>query len=76
MQSDNATNFKAEIAHELMKASQVTKVTSTPAHGIQSGNATNVTAEIARELMKASQVTKVTSSAAHPRSNRLVERQN
>ena len=32
MQSDNATNFTAEIAQELMKASQVTKVTSTPAH--------------------------------------------
>ena len=32
MQSDNATNFNAEIAQELMKASQVTKVTSTPAH--------------------------------------------
>ena len=28
----NATNFTAEIAQELMKASQVTKVTSTPAH--------------------------------------------
>ena len=32
MQSDNATNFTAEIAQELMKASQVTKVTSTPSH--------------------------------------------
>ena len=32
MQSDNATNFTAEIAQELMKASQVAKVTSTPAH--------------------------------------------
>ena len=32
MQSDNATNFTAEIAQELMKASQVTKVTSTPAY--------------------------------------------
>ena len=32
MQSDNATNFTAEIAQELMKASKVTKVTSTPAH--------------------------------------------
>ena len=32
MQSDNATSFTAEIAQELMKASQVTKVTSTPAH--------------------------------------------
>ena len=32
MQSDNATNFTAEIAQELMKASQVTKITSTPAH--------------------------------------------
>ena len=32
MQSDNPTNFTAEIAQELMKASQVTKVTSTPAH--------------------------------------------
>ena len=32
MQSDNATNFTAEIAQELMKASQVTRVTSTPAH--------------------------------------------
>ena len=32
MQSDNVTNFTAEIAQELMKASQVTKVTSTPAH--------------------------------------------
>ena len=32
MQSDNSTNFTAEIAQELMKASQVTKVTSTPAH--------------------------------------------
>ena len=31
-QSDNATNFTAGIAEELMKASQVTKVTSTPAH--------------------------------------------
>ena len=31
-QSGNATNFTAEIAQELMKASQVTKVTSTPAH--------------------------------------------
>ena len=36
MQSDNATNFTAEIAQELMKASQVTKMTSTPAH--PSGN--------------------------------------
>ena len=32
MQSDNASNFTAEIAQELMKASQVTKVTSTPSH--------------------------------------------
>ena len=32
MQSDNATNFTAEKAQEHMKASQVTKVTSTPAH--------------------------------------------
>ena len=32
MQSDNATNFTAEIAQELMKASQVTEITSTPAH--------------------------------------------
>ena len=32
MQTDNATNFTVEIAQELMKASQVTKVTSTPAH--------------------------------------------
>ena len=32
MQSDNATNSTAEIVQELMKASQVTKVTSTPAH--------------------------------------------
>ena len=32
MQSDNATNFTAEIAQELMKAAQVTKVTSTPSH--------------------------------------------
>ena len=32
MQPDNATNFTAEVAQELMKASQVTKVTSTPAH--------------------------------------------
>ena len=32
MQSDNATNFAAEIAQELMKALQVIKVTSTPAH--------------------------------------------
>ena len=32
MQSDNATNFTAEVAQELMKASQVTKVTSTPEH--------------------------------------------
>ena len=32
MQSDNATNFTAEIAQELMKPSQVTKVTSTPGH--------------------------------------------
>ena len=32
MQSDNETNFTAEKAQELMKASQVTKVTSTPAH--------------------------------------------
>ena len=36
MQSDNATNYTAEIAQELMKASPVTKVTSTPAH--PSGN--------------------------------------
>ena len=32
MQSDNATNFTAEKAQELMKASQITKVTSTPVH--------------------------------------------
>ena len=32
MQSDNATNFTAEIAQELMKASQVTNVISTPPH--------------------------------------------
>ena len=32
MQSDNATGFTAEIAQGLMRASQVTKVTSTPAH--------------------------------------------
>ena len=32
MQSDDATNSTAEIAQELMKASQVTKVTSIPAH--------------------------------------------
>ena len=32
MQSDIATIFTAEIAQELMKASQVTEVTSTPAH--------------------------------------------
>ena len=32
MQSENAANFTAEIAQELMKSSQVTKVTSTPAH--------------------------------------------
>ena len=32
MQSDNATNFTAEIAQELMKPSQVTKVTATPGH--------------------------------------------
>ena len=32
MQSDNATNFTADIAQELMKASQVTTVTSIPAH--------------------------------------------
>ena len=32
MQSDNATNFTAEIAQELMKASQGTKITLTPAH--------------------------------------------
>ena len=32
MSSDNATNFTAEIAQELMKSSQVTKVTSTSAH--------------------------------------------
>ena len=30
MQSDNATNFTAEIAQELMKATQFTKITSTP----------------------------------------------
>ena len=29
---DNFTKFTAEVAQELMKASQVTKVTSTPAH--------------------------------------------
>ena len=34
MQSDNATNFTAEIAQELMKASQVTKVTSTRGNGL------------------------------------------
>ena len=32
MKSDNATNFTVENAQELMKASQVTKVTSTPAN--------------------------------------------
>ena len=32
MQSDNATNFTAEIAQELMRASQVPNVTSTAAH--------------------------------------------
>ena len=32
MQSDNATNFTTEVAQELMKASQVTKVTSKPEH--------------------------------------------
>ena len=32
MLSDNATNFTAEVVQEIMKASQVTKVTSTPAH--------------------------------------------
>ena len=32
MQSDKATISTAERAQELMKASQVTKVTSTPAH--------------------------------------------
>ena len=32
MQSDNASNITAEIARKLMKASQVTKVSSTPAH--------------------------------------------
>ena len=32
MQSDNATNFTAELTQELMKASLVTKVTSKPAH--------------------------------------------
>ena len=32
MQSDNATNFTAENAQELMKASQVSSVTSTAAH--------------------------------------------
>ena len=32
MQSDNATNFTAKIVQELMKASQFTKVTSTPPH--------------------------------------------
>ena len=37
MQSDNATNFTVEIAPELMKASQVTKVTSTPAHPRDNG---------------------------------------
>ena len=37
MQFDNATNFTAEIAQELMKASQVTKVTSTPAHPRSNG---------------------------------------
>ena len=37
MQSDNATNFTAEIAQELMKASQVTKVTSTPSHSRRNG---------------------------------------
>ena len=37
MQSDNATNFTAEIAQELMKASQVTKITSTPAHFMGKG---------------------------------------
>ena len=37
MQSDNAINFTAEIAQELMKDSQVTKVTSTPAHPRRNG---------------------------------------
>ena len=32
MHSDNATNFTAAIAQELMKASQVTNVPPTPAH--------------------------------------------
>ena len=32
MQSDNATNVMAEIAQELIKASQVTRETTTPAH--------------------------------------------
>ena len=32
VQSDNATKFTAEIAQELKKVSEVTKVTSTPAH--------------------------------------------
>ena len=32
MQSDNDTNFTSENAQELMKASQITKETSTPAH--------------------------------------------
>ena len=32
MQSDNANNFTAEIAQELMKGLQVTKVIATPAH--------------------------------------------
>ena len=37
MQSENATNFTAEIAQELMTASQVTKVTSTSAHPRDNG---------------------------------------
>ena len=37
MQSGNTTNFTAAIAQELMKASQVTKVTSTPAHPRSNG---------------------------------------
>ena len=36
MQSDNATNFTAELAQDMMNASQATKVASTPAH--PSGN--------------------------------------
>ena len=32
MHSDNVTNFTTEFAQDLMKASQVTKVTSAPAH--------------------------------------------